>query len=273
MRHAVLDLFSGIGGFSLGLERAGMKTIAFCEIDKFCQKVLRKHWPDVPIYDDITKLDGRQFYGAIDIVCGGFPCQPFSVAGKQKGKNDNRHLWPEMLRIIQEVQPSWVIGENVPGIINMELEQVCFDLETKGYEVQPIVIPACAVNAPHKRSRVWIIAYSKHVGRNTITQQRGDGKAVFQGKKGAVSTGEFKGVDALTSFANAASTGLERKDWHQQALPQFAGFSGWEAMPRVCGGDNGISKRVDRIKALGNAVVPQIPELLGHAIIEVIKCQ
>ena len=109
----VLDLFSGIGGFSLGLERAGMKTIAFCEQDEYCQKVLKKHWPDVPIHNDIRELDGTQYRGAVDVVCGGFPCQPFSQAGKRAGKDDDRDLWPEMFRIIREVQPARVIGENV----------------------------------------------------------------------------------------------------------------------------------------------------------------
>ena len=125
----VLDLFSGIGGFSLGLERAGMETIAFCEFDKKAQLVLKKHWPDVPIYDDVRKLNGRQFEGqSIDLICGGFPCQPFSVAGNRQGKEDDRHLWPEYLRLIQEIRPRWIIGENVTGLINMGLDQVLHDL-------------------------------------------------------------------------------------------------------------------------------------------------
>ena len=166
----VLDLFSGIGGFSLGLENAGFSTIAFCEIEPFCQKVLSKHWPKIPVAGDIRKLSykngklynaGRVIYeGKIDLICGGFPCQPFSVAGKQKGKDDNRHLWPEMLRVIKEAKPSWVIGENVPGIINLALDQVYIDLEGEDYEVETLIIPACAVGAPHRRDRVWIIAYN-----------------------------------------------------------------------------------------------------------------
>lgn len=231
----VLDLFSGIGGFSLGLERAGMETVAFCEIDAFCQRVLKKHWPNIPIYDDISKLDGKKYAGTIDLICGGFPCQPFSVAGKQKGKDDNRYLWPEMLRIIQESKPTWVIGENVPGIINLALEQVSTDLESEGYEVQMLIIPACAVNAPHRRSRVWIIAHTN-----------GEGLSQWFEKSLGKTTGNQE-PERLCSI---------KREW-------------WEARPRVCGNDYGISRRVDRVRALGNAVVPQIPEILGKIIMEI----
>ena len=132
----VLDLFSGIGGFSLGLERAGMETVAFCEIEEYPRKVLAKHWPGVPIHKDIRKLDGTQYRGTVDVICGGFPCQPFSHAGKRGGKDDDRDLWPEMLRVIREVQPTWVIGENVAGFINMELDRTLSDLEDEGYACQ-----------------------------------------------------------------------------------------------------------------------------------------
>ena len=155
----VLDLFSGIGGFSLGLESVGMETAAFCDMDPFCQKVLKKNWPDVPIHSDIKELDGNEYRGTVELVCGGFPCQPFSVAGKQGGSEDDRALWPEMLRVVQEVQPTWVIGENVSGIISMELDSVLSDLEAEGYATQTFVLPACSVDAPHRRERVWIIAY------------------------------------------------------------------------------------------------------------------
>lgn len=147
-------------GFSLGLERAGMNTVAFCEIDPFCQKVLKKHWPDIPIHDDITKLDGKQYAGTVDLICGGFPCQPFSVAGRKAGTQDNRDLWPEMFRIIKESRPRWVIGENVANFVNMAFTRTAVDLESAGYEVWPVVIPACAIGAPHRRDRVWIIAYA-----------------------------------------------------------------------------------------------------------------
>tara|TARA_R100001440_G_scaffold7407_1_gene14525 strand:+ start:1751 stop:2842 length:1092 start_codon:yes stop_codon:yes gene_type:complete len=159
-----LDLFSGIGGFSLGLESVGMETVAFCEMDKFCQKVLKKHWPDVPIHSDIKELDGYEYRGAVELVCGGFPCQPYSVAGEQRGSLDDRALWPEMLRVISEVQPTWVIGENVSGIINMELDNVLSDLEAQSYQSQCFVLPACAVDAKHRRDRVFIISYADRQG-------------------------------------------------------------------------------------------------------------
>jgi len=158
----MLDLFSGIGGFSLAADwTGGIETVAFCEIEPYCQKVLKKHWSDVPIYPDIKELKGERL-GSVDIVCGGFPCQPFSVAGKRRAQDDDRHLWPEMFRIIQECKPAWVIGENVPGLIELALEDCFIDLEGAGYEVQPLIIPACGVNAPHRRDRVWILAHSRN---------------------------------------------------------------------------------------------------------------
>jgi len=194
----ILDLFSGLGGFSLGLERTGhFKTIAFCDNNKYCNLVLQKHWKGVKIYNDVREIskekfkeDGIEFP---DIITGGFPCQPFSVAGKQKGTSDDRHLWPEMFRIIKAFKPRFVIGENVPGIVNIQdgvvFETVCTDLESQGYEVQPFNIPAAAVGAPHQRKRIWIIAtladsvsnderspeamkkreeYRKSIGRKTV---------------------------------------------------------------------------------------------------------
>ena len=163
----ILDLFSGIGGFSLGLERTGQfKTVAFCEIDQYCKLLLQKHWKGVKIYNDVKEITQEGFKAdgieSPDIITGGFPCQPFSVAGKQKGTSDNRHLWPEMFRIIKAFKPRFVIGENVRGIINIQdgvvFEAVCTDLESEGYEVQPFIIPAAGVGAPHRRERVWIIA-------------------------------------------------------------------------------------------------------------------
>ncbi len=155
----VTSLFAGIGGIDLGLEATGYyETILFSEIDPFCQKILKKHWPNVPIIPDVRDINGKEI--ETDVLVGGFPCQPFSVAGKRKGKEDERHLWPEMFRIIKEARPSIVIGENVPGIINvqMALGQCVSDLEGEGYKVQPVVLPACGVNAPHRRYRVFIIA-------------------------------------------------------------------------------------------------------------------
>jgi len=163
----VLDLFSGLGGFSLGLERTGhFKTVAFCDNNKYSKLVIDKHWKGIKIYDDIREITKEKFttdgIETPDIITGGFPCQPFSVAGKQKGTSDDRHLWPEMFRIIKAFKPRYVIGENVRGIINIQdgvvFETVCTDLESEGYEVQPFIIPAAGVGAPHRRERVWIIA-------------------------------------------------------------------------------------------------------------------
>ena len=152
-----LDLFSGIGGFALAARWNGYRTVGFCDNEPYAQAVLKKHWPDVPCHKDIREVQG-ELYAGVTLLTGGFPCQPFSVAGKQRGKDDNRYLWPEMLRVIQEARPAWIIGENVAGIVNLALDQVCADLEGQGYEVEPIIVPACAVDAPHRRDRVWIIA-------------------------------------------------------------------------------------------------------------------
>ena len=167
-----LDLFSGIGGFALAARWAGFRTIGFCDNEPFAQAVIKKHWPEVPIHGDIKALDGTAYRG-VTLLTGGFPCQPFSNAGKRRGKDDDRYLWPEMLRVIQEARPAWIVGENVIGIIGLALDQVCSDLEAEGYEVEPIIIPACGVDAPHRRNRVWIIAGGGgDVANSTDTKRR-----------------------------------------------------------------------------------------------------
>jgi len=156
----ILDVCSGIGGFSLGLEATGgFDTVAFCEYDEFCRKVLNKHWPDVPIYEDLKEIGNEptRLIQEFDLICGGVPCQPFSVAGKKKGKEDDRHLWPYMFKIIKHKKPTWVIVENVGGFVNVALDDVCLDLETEGYATQSFIIPACGVEAPHRRDRIWIL--------------------------------------------------------------------------------------------------------------------
>jgi DNA (cytosine-5)-methyltransferase 1 len=164
MRHG--SLFSGIGGFDLAAEWMGWENVFHCEWNTFGQKVLKYYWPKSISYEDITKTDFTIHRGNIDILTGGFPCQPYSSAGKRLGKEDERHLWPEMLRAIREVQPSWVVGENVRGLTNwnggMVFDEVQAELETQGYEVLPFLLPACAVNAPHRRDRIWFVAYSNN---------------------------------------------------------------------------------------------------------------
>lgn len=233
----VLDLFSGIGGFSLGLERAGMETVAFCEIEPFCQKVLRKHWPEVPIYEDIRTLE---YEGTVDLICGGFPCQPFSVAGKRQGAKDDRNLWPAMFGIIQKHRPRWVIGENVAGFIDMALDDVAADLECAGYAVRAFDISSDAAGLPTMERHVWIVAQA-----NSKRPQRGFDKA-------------FPWKPAL-SWKFPRNDPREYRRWKLPAA-------------RVCGVGEGVPHRVDRNRALGNAVPPQIPEIFGAAIMEIERC-
>ena len=162
MRHG--SLFSGIGGFDLAAEWMGWENVFHCEWNPFGKKILNYYWPQAESFDDITKTDFTKYYGSVDIISGGFPCQPYSAAGKRLGKEDERHLWPEMLRAIREVAPRYVVGENVRGLTNWNggvvFDEVCADLENLGYSVAPYLIPSCAVNAPHKRERIWFVAYA-----------------------------------------------------------------------------------------------------------------
>lgn len=282
----VLDLFSGIGGFSLGLDRAGMETVAFCEIEEYPRKILTKHWPDVPIFNDIRKLNKKalneQKIGSIDVICGGFPCQPFSVTGKQRGKEDDRHLWPEMLRLIQEIRPAWVIGENVAGFIAMALDNVLSDLEGEGYACQTFVIPACAVGGIHRRDRVWIVAHTEHNGISTSEKPGGEGKTIFNDKKRQNKTGKFKGICPSADVANSNSKRLQgipipgineikrKKPTYKQSVrcsssQQFRPIEP-PTQPTVRTRNDGLPDNMARLKALGNAVVPQIPEIIGRAI-------
>ena len=256
----VLDLFSGIGGFSLGLERAGMTTVAFCEFDPFCRSVLAKHWPLVPIHEDIRELDGHTYRGSVELVAGGFPCQPFSVAGKKKGKADDRHLWPEMFRVIAQSRPCWVVGENVPGIIGLGLDEVLSDLESEGYACSTFILPACAVDAPHRRDRVWVVA---HADRKIEPAGSLDEREMA---RQLVADAESQRVE------RHASAGIEKS--HPSTGPRVprcdrAGGRAavWEpesGMGRVA---DGIPHRVDRLRALGNAVVPQLVEEIGRLIL------
>ena len=268
--HKLLDLFSGIGGFSLGAERNGIETIGFVEKDEFCQKVLKKHWSDVPIIDDIRKVNGKDF-GAATIISGGFPCQPFSVAGKREGTDDDRYLWDEMLRVISSCKPTWVIGENVEGLINIQdgmvLRSVQDDLEREGFQVQCLVIPASGIGAWHQRKRVWIIGHNVsdtnsrlNIGKNKEVQTRGS--SIDNGSKNVSNSNEqrtqIQTQGQQSSIKVPGST--EQKSW-------------WQTQSELCGVPNGVSyelhsNRADRIKALGNSIVPQIAEQIFRSIID-----
>lgn len=292
MKLAVLDLFSGIGGFSLGLERAGLRTVAFCEIDLYCRAVLRKHWPHVPCHEDIRSLTGRDV-GSVDVICGGYPCQPYSLAGKRGGAADDRHLWPEMYRLVRELRPAWVLGENVAGHINMGLDGVLSDLEAAGYCTRAFVIPAVAVDAPHRRERVWIVANAD--GGRCLEPGTGQaeqpGRAETECASEAVAhTSRHEQGRALEwSERERIRTGSEPESLADTEKPAFrpglcAGESGgqrrrrsgdsggadnvWLPEPRVGRVAHGVPHRVDRLRALGNAVVPQVAEAIGRAIME-----
>ena len=325
VKHKLLDLFSGIGGFSLAADKFGIETIAFVEKEPFCQKVLKKHWNDVPIIDDIRKIKGED-YDSATIVSGGFPCQPFSIAGKRKGQDDDRYLWDETIRVVAECKPRWFIGENVDGLVNIQdgmvLRQVQDDLEKEGFQVQCLVIPASGVGAWHQRKRVWIIAYSEHnglyrpKGDATIKSSNqseewvsiGDDKNVSnpnsilrEGRRTIAQSGENK----IWGFCNEKSEQTSYDLWSetvrcdvvsgekedvsdtdkQRTQIQIEGKqpsikvsgsteqkSWWQTQSELCGVPNGVSyelhsDRTNRIKALGNSIVPQIAEQLFKSII------
>jgi len=270
----VLDLFSGIGGFSLGLERTGgYKTIAFCEYEKFPRSILKKHWPDVPCFPDVRTLKGSDIDGPIDVICGGYPCQPFSTAGQRRGKEDDRHLWPEFSRLVDELRPTWIIGENVAGHISMGLDDVLSDLEGQGYAARTFVIPACALNAPHRRDRVWIIA-------NANRSRRGEGHEKMARRPSKQRDGSD--IQPEQTYTHAQSLGPQRgteKPFPRVCDIQSKLVRSGEVLaikrnacePEILGICDGFPGRLDRVKALGNAVVPQIPQMIGNAILEAEK--
>jgi len=200
-RLKIVDLFSGIGGFSYAAEQivGGFETIAFVEQDEYCQKVLRKHWHDVPIYSDIRSFNAKEYKDA-DIVVGGFPCQPWSVAGSQRGSEDDRDLWHEMVRVIEDIRPRWIIGENVSGFVTMPmgLRRSLVDLESIGYKAIPYLIPAAAVDAKHRRMRCWIVGYSEHDGSSTTTFRGGNNQVNGRSTQGQNQTSELEGASRRT---------------------------------------------------------------------------
>ena len=262
MRH--LDLFSGIGGFALAAQWVWGKEheiVSFCEIDPFCQKVLKKHWPDVPICEDVRKIQGKD-YGTIDLVCGGFPCQPVSVAGQQVGTKDNRWLWPEMFRVCRESRPRWLLAENVHGLIAMELDSVLADLESEGYEAGTLVLPACAVDAPHRRDRVWVVGYAGGSGLCGIDRRR-TGAQFADGCETLADSG------STGNLPNTNDTGRQKQRKSQPAETEYPAVEcgcRWPAEPDVGRVAYGIPNRVDRLKSLGNAIVPQVAAEIFKAI-------
>jgi DNA (cytosine-5)-methyltransferase 1 len=232
MKHTHLDLFSGIGGFAIAAQNAGFETIGFSEIEPYACAVLNKHWPNVKNHGDIKSINGIK----ADLVTGGFPCQPYSVAGKRKGAADDRALWPEMLRVIAEARPAWIVGENVAGIINMELDRVLSDLEALGYATWPLVIPACATDARHRRDRVWIVAHSMR-GRHT---------------------GSRKPVNAVYPE--------EKEIWKATKSGNGCRPAQWSPEPRLGRVAHGVPNRSYRLQGLGNAIVPQVAEVILREI-------
>lgn len=299
-----LELFAGIGGFGLAGHWAGIETVAQVEIDDFCQKILQKNYPNAAKYRDIKEFDGSKYRGTVDIVSGGFPCQPYSTAGNRLGKDDDRHLWPEMLRVIREVRPKWVVGENVRGLVSwsngLVFEEVCADLETAGYEVQPFILPAASVGAPHLRYRIWFVAHITQVddSGNAGALSRKDGgqdwdylsescgaSAVHADnaseavcKQSGDTWARRNGFTNLCAVEDAANANQARRTkQHASAIAngqgQCAGsnietWNEWPTQPPVCGRNDGISNRVDRIAALGNAIVPQVAYQIFKSIIE-----
>jgi DNA-cytosine methyltransferase len=216
-----LDLFSGIGGFSLGLEATGgFETVAFCDVEEFPRKVLQKHWPDVKQYKDIKELTYEKLKAdgidTIDIITGGYPCQPFSVAGRKKGEEDPRHLWPEYFRLVKECRPTWVIGENVGGHIKLGLDTVLENLESEGYAVRTFSIPASAVGANHKRERVWIVGYSEYNGSLANEIKRSNNQNDARGQEGTNSTLQSKGTSGSRDSSNVENT--RRSLWQRSEL-------------------------------------------------------
>jgi len=245
MRHG--SLFSGIGGFDLAAEWMGWENVFHCERDEFCSRVLKYHFPRSISYGDIKQTDFSVHRGEIDIISGGFPCQPYSGAGKRLGKEDDRHLWPEMLRAIREVAPRFVVGENVRGLLNWNggvvLDEIYADLEAEGYEVATFVLPAVGINAPHRRERVWIVAHAN-----------GDG----------LEGGLSSDLDKQPSNTGQSDAQYLRESAGSQGIP----FEEFPTQSPICGGDDGLPRELDNIafpkwkresiKAYGNAIVPQV---------------
>lgn len=337
-KPTILDLFSGIGGFSLSGRWSGYETIQFVEIDPFCKKILAKNFPGVPIHDDIKTFDATQFRGRVDLLTAGVPCQPASIAGQRKGTGDDRWLWQEAFRVIRDCEPEWIILENVLGLLSLEqgmvFENLLLEVESLGYETQTLIIPACGVNAPHRRNRVWIIANAKSSGhgrRGSRSEERRTGVLPNE-RCGSEVGSETEGRDCVASDAksreprqsteqerredtrgnryfdatdttseygerdqpertrsgepqeetrnyhcantNADRQGLQGRGEHGECAEQrVARQDYWqrnwvEVASEFCGVDARLPGEVDRLKSLGNSIVPQVAFQLMKAILE-----
>ena len=296
LRH--VDLCSGIGGFALGFQWAELsKPVLFCDIEPWSRKVLRKHWPDVPIAEDVKELanDPDGLVPDCSIITAGYPCQPFSVAGDRRGQEDDRHIWPEIFTIIKAKRPTWTVFENVYGHVSMGLDEVLSDLEGASYSVRPFVVPACAVDAPHRRDRVWIIARNvgntQHNGSPSPTLQRSTEEASDNNTEGQIKTGQSEGasqsrnsegMEASTradnvAYSNSArlqgrknardvSEGRTQRDKQSPRRSERSDGQNWLLEPPVGRVAHGIPRRVDRLRGLGNAIVPQIAQRIGETI-------
>ena len=304
LRH--VDLCSGIGGFALGFQWAGLSVpVMFCDNDMFCQQVLAKHWPNVPISGDVEELSiaPDRFVPDCDIITAGYPCQPFSLAGKRKGEADDRHIWPFILKIVAQKRPTYCVFENVYGHVNLGLDKVLFDLEAQNYASRTFIVPACGVDAPHKRDRLWIIAHTDSQSEPDVTineqwvargagagavgdakrEQRGTAEAGRLDVDGSVLDRSQRREKADTTkgsgadLPNADSEGLQRQpkpNGSRQKGRQQIGDEGlsrgasrfWEPEPAVGRVAHGIPNWVHRLRALGNAIVPQIAQQIGETI-------
>jgi DNA (cytosine-5)-methyltransferase 1 len=275
------SLFSGIGGFDLAAEWMGWENKFHCEWNPFGQRVLKYYWPNAESFEDITKTDFTKYANRISVLTGGFPCQPYSLAGRRKGKDDERHLWPQMCRAIREIKPRWVVGENVYGLVNwnegLVFHEVQVDLEASGYEVFPYVLPAASVGAPHKRERIWFVA--RHTSNSSVKGLEGDAGEGLQG--GVLRSPRNDKDNTITNASNQGLQGESNKgedrrtegewsdDGRRDATRIFR--STWEEFPTespLCDGNDGLPKKLDgitfpkwrnqSIMAGGNAIVPQL---------------
>ena len=292
-----IDLFSGIGGFALACRWAGIETIAFCEIEKYAQRVLRKNFPGIRIFEDVRQFPATEFREPF-LLTGGYPCQPFSQAGKRRGAEDDRHLWPSMFGIIRTSRPTWVLAENVAGHVTLGLDEVLADLEGEDYAVQPIIVPACAVDAPHRRDRVWILGNAKsklgdecgkyrETSRRQIPEPRNASREIaFTDSDNARRVKQWRTESIQSELVTAecdcrdvanANDSRKKPSWNDRRVGREQkpikntrndDFKGWSAEPDMGRVAHGIPRRVDRLRGLGNAIVPQVAYEIIKAMIE-----